>query len=183
MRPASELSDDIDHYREYIEGSRVELTVAKDQNVRLRSGWFSDRSVTYLAAGRPVVTQETGFSNVFLPDVGCSPSRRSTRPRRRSRRSTWTTQDTVSRRGTSREDSSPTTASKPILEHVGLSPASRRYGLLPAEAALPDDLVLTPASKRPLCLEAATVETVLGLPHPTPAIAPRLCSGRGARHR
>jgi hypothetical protein len=40
--------------------------VAKDQNVRLRTGWFSDRSATYLAAGRPVMTQETGFCN-FLP--------------------------------------------------------------------------------------------------------------------
>jgi hypothetical protein len=40
--------------------------VAKDQNVRLRSGWFSDRSACYLAAGRPVINQETGFSN-YLP--------------------------------------------------------------------------------------------------------------------
>ena len=55
------LSDDLDTYREYIAGSRAEFTVAKDQNVRLRSGWFSDRSATYLAAGRPVVTQDTGF--------------------------------------------------------------------------------------------------------------------------
>jgi len=52
---------DADRYREYILGSRGEFTVAKDQNVRLRSGWFSDRSATYLAAGRPVVTQDTGF--------------------------------------------------------------------------------------------------------------------------
>lgn len=52
-------------YRDYIRGSRGEFTVAKDQNVRLRSGWFSDRSATYLAAGRPVVTQETGFSNIL----------------------------------------------------------------------------------------------------------------------
>src|SRR5262249_41753032 len=35
------------------------------QNVRLRSGWFSDRSASYLACGRPVVTQETGFSNIL----------------------------------------------------------------------------------------------------------------------
>jgi hypothetical protein len=35
--------------------------VAKDIYVRPRSGWFSDRSVCYLAAGRPVVTQDTGF--------------------------------------------------------------------------------------------------------------------------
>jgi hypothetical protein len=48
-------------YRDYIVGSRGEFTVAKDQNVRLRSGWFSDRSACYLAAGRPVITQDTGF--------------------------------------------------------------------------------------------------------------------------
>jgi hypothetical protein len=48
-------------YRDYIVGSRGEFTVAKDQNVRLRSGWFSDRSACYLAAGRPVITQNTGF--------------------------------------------------------------------------------------------------------------------------
>jgi hypothetical protein len=34
--------------------------------VRLRSGWFSDRSACYLAAGRPVITQDTGFGR-FLP--------------------------------------------------------------------------------------------------------------------
>jgi hypothetical protein len=65
IRDASEVSDDIDTYRRYIGGSRAEFTVAKDQNVRLRSGWFSDRSATYLAAGRPVVTQDTGFGNVL----------------------------------------------------------------------------------------------------------------------
>src|SRR5439155_9617198 len=65
VRPALDFSDDLDAYRSYIGGSRAEFTVAKDQNVRLRSGWFSDRSATYLAAGRPVVTQETGFSNVL----------------------------------------------------------------------------------------------------------------------
>ena len=43
-----------------------EFSVAKDQNVRLRSGWFSERSATYLAAGRPVVVQDTGFGS-YLP--------------------------------------------------------------------------------------------------------------------
>jgi hypothetical protein len=66
---ALDFSRDMDAYREYICRSRGEWTVAKDQNVRLRSGWFSDRAATYLAAGRPVVTQETGFSN-FLPTGG-----------------------------------------------------------------------------------------------------------------
>ncbi len=65
VRSALDFSGDPDSYRQYIVQSRGEWTVAKDQNVRLRSGWFSDRAVTYLAAGRPVVTQETGFSNVL----------------------------------------------------------------------------------------------------------------------
>jgi hypothetical protein len=57
------LSRDFHKYRNYIQSSRGEFTVAKDQNIRLKSGWFSDRSACYLAAGRPVITQETGFSN------------------------------------------------------------------------------------------------------------------------
>jgi hypothetical protein len=63
---AMPLSRDIVPYREYILRSRGELTVAKDQNVRLRSGWFSDRSACYLAAGRPVITQDTAFGK-FVP--------------------------------------------------------------------------------------------------------------------
>jgi len=54
-------SRDLDGYRAFIQQSRGEFTVAKDIYVRPRSGWFSDRSVCYLAAGRPVVTQDTGF--------------------------------------------------------------------------------------------------------------------------
>jgi hypothetical protein len=48
-------------YRDYICNSAGELSVAKDMVVRTRSGWFSERSACYLAAGRPVVTQDTGF--------------------------------------------------------------------------------------------------------------------------
>jgi hypothetical protein len=61
VREAHEVSADAETYRTYVAGSRGEFTAAKDQNVRLRTGWFSDRSATYLAAGRPVVTQDTGF--------------------------------------------------------------------------------------------------------------------------
>ena len=68
VRHALDLSPDA--YRQYVTRSRAEFTVAKDQNVRLRSGWFSDRSATYLAAGRPVVTQETGFSNILPAGEG-----------------------------------------------------------------------------------------------------------------
>jgi hypothetical protein len=60
------LSREISPYRDYLLGSRGEFTVAKDQNVRLRSGWFSDRSACYLGAGRPVITQDTAFGK-FVP--------------------------------------------------------------------------------------------------------------------
>jgi len=60
------ISADVDAYRAYVDRARGEFTVAKDIYVRPRSGWFSDRSVCFLAAGKPVVTQETGFSE-FLP--------------------------------------------------------------------------------------------------------------------
>ncbi|MGH2978322.1 MAG: glycosyltransferase family 2 protein, partial [Solirubrobacterales bacterium] len=70
VRPALAFSTDPDAYRDYITDSRGEYSVAKDQNVRLRTGWFSDRSATYLAAGRPVINQETGFSNVLPTGEG-----------------------------------------------------------------------------------------------------------------
>lgn len=57
-------------YRDYIRASRGEFSVAKDQNVRLRSGWFSERSACYLAAGRPVITQDTGFGTVLPTGEG-----------------------------------------------------------------------------------------------------------------
>ena len=60
-----EISVDYRAYVEYIRGSLGEFTVAKDQYVRLRTGWFSDRSACYLAAGRPVITQETGFTKLY----------------------------------------------------------------------------------------------------------------------
>ncbi|GJL78747.1 MAG: hypothetical protein NPINA01_17360 [Nitrospinaceae bacterium] len=62
---ARELGDPLT-YRAYIRRSAGEFTVAKDQNIRLRSGWFSDRSVCYLAAGRPVISQDTAFGK-FIP--------------------------------------------------------------------------------------------------------------------
>jgi hypothetical protein len=55
-----------DCYRRFIAGSRAELGVAKSGYVEARCGWFSDRSLCYLASGRPVIAQETGFSR-YLP--------------------------------------------------------------------------------------------------------------------
>lgn len=56
------ISASMEAYQAFITGSRGEFTVAKDIYVRPNSGWFSDRAVCYLAAGRPVVTMRTGFS-------------------------------------------------------------------------------------------------------------------------
>lgn len=64
------ISGDPWRYRDFIRSSRGEFTVAKDLNVRLRSGWFSDRSACYLAAGRPVVVQDTAFGDVLPLGAG-----------------------------------------------------------------------------------------------------------------
>jgi hypothetical protein len=57
-------------YREYVQGSKAELMVAKGMYVLSRSGWMSDRSICYLASGRPVVAQETGFSQLYPAGSG-----------------------------------------------------------------------------------------------------------------
>jgi hypothetical protein len=52
-------------YRDYVRASMAEFSVAKDMVARTRCGWFSERSACYLAAGRPVVTEDTGFGSVL----------------------------------------------------------------------------------------------------------------------
>jgi hypothetical protein len=56
------VSLDLNVYREYLRHSRGEFSVAKHTYVNTNSGWFSDRTECYLAAGRPAVVQDTGFS-------------------------------------------------------------------------------------------------------------------------
>src|SRR5262249_44423736 len=53
-------------YRDFLQASRGEFSVANQTYVKARPGWFSCRSACYLAAGRPVVTQETGWSR-YVP--------------------------------------------------------------------------------------------------------------------
>jgi len=52
-------------YREFVRASAGELGIAKEGYVRSRSGWFSDRSACYLASGRPVIAQDTGFGRAL----------------------------------------------------------------------------------------------------------------------
>jgi hypothetical protein len=70
LRSPLDLSIDWWSYRDYVQRSKGEFTVAKDQYVRLKTAWFSDRSACYLAAGRPVITQETGFTNLYGGKAG-----------------------------------------------------------------------------------------------------------------
>jgi hypothetical protein len=66
----AEVAGDPWAYRDYVQGSRAELMVAKGMYVKSRSGWMSDRSICYLASGRPVVAQETGFSRLYPAGSG-----------------------------------------------------------------------------------------------------------------
>ena len=73
---------DVDSYREFIQSSRAELSVAKSGYIATRSGWVSDRSACYLASGKPVVVQSTeaewrlptdlGFVTFRTPDEAAS---------------------------------------------------------------------------------------------------------------
>jgi hypothetical protein len=62
MGDAHTVTRSFDSYVEYIRDSQGEFSVAKNVFVATNSGWFGDRSAAYLASGRPVVMQETGFS-------------------------------------------------------------------------------------------------------------------------
>jgi hypothetical protein len=57
-------------YRSYIGRSLAEFSVAKDMYVQSRGGWMSDRSLCYLASGKPVLAQETGFSQHYPTGEG-----------------------------------------------------------------------------------------------------------------
>ena len=60
-------------YQDYIRGSKAEFSVAKQAYAVTNSGWFSERSAGYLASGRPVVVQQTGFSSWLHAEMGVLP--------------------------------------------------------------------------------------------------------------
>jgi hypothetical protein len=62
--PAREAADPW-AYRAYVQRSKGELMIAKNMYVASRSGWLSDRSICYLASGRPVIAQDTGVSELY----------------------------------------------------------------------------------------------------------------------
>jgi hypothetical protein len=70
VRPAGPLSNDVDVYRDYIRSSAGEFSIAKEQYSLLRTGWFSDRTACYLAAGKPAIVQDTGFGRALPTGEG-----------------------------------------------------------------------------------------------------------------
>jgi hypothetical protein len=66
---------DPDAFRHYVAQSDGEFSVAQGIYVGTRSGWFSDRSVRYLAAGKPVLLQDTGYSELLPTGHGLVPFR------------------------------------------------------------------------------------------------------------
>ena len=67
---ASEVCHDVGSYLRFISGSKGEIGIAKAGYVVSQGGWISDRSLVYLALGRPVVLQDTGWTKVIQPEAG-----------------------------------------------------------------------------------------------------------------
>jgi hypothetical protein len=65
-----EAAADLNMYQQYIGNSGAEIMIAKNMYVESRSGWFSDRSICYLASGKPVLMQDTGLSRHYPTDEG-----------------------------------------------------------------------------------------------------------------
>jgi hypothetical protein len=65
-----QVAGDPESYQSYIRASRAEFQVAKGMYVQARSGWLSDRSLCYLASGRPVLAQDTGMRNLYPTGEG-----------------------------------------------------------------------------------------------------------------
>jgi len=70
VRDPLEVTRDPWLYQDYIRQSKAEFSVAKQGYVVSQSGWFSERSACYLASGRPVLIQETGFSRWMETGAG-----------------------------------------------------------------------------------------------------------------
>lgn len=163
VTPAMGFSTDLVAYRDFIAGSAGEFTVAKDQNVRLKTGWFSDRSATYLAAGRPVITQDTGFGGAIPTGEGLfafsseeevlEAVERIDREPQRHRRAA---------RELAVEYFAAETVLGEMLAQMGMRVPGRR-GETPRRP-FPYEMVLTPVSRRPTRLPGETVEAVRATP-------------------
>lgn len=167
VRSGMDVSRDPERYRDYIRTSRGEFTVAKDQNVRLRTGWFSERSATYLAAGRPVVTQDTGFGTAI-------PTGRGVLAFSDLDEAVEAIEEVERNYGLHRRAALDVARGYfahdvvlgALLDHVGIRVPRRhrRFGV--GGAPIATDAVLEPLERRPLRLASATVEHAMSQPVP-----------------
>jgi GT2 family glycosyltransferase len=173
VRPASDVSTGMDDYRRYVVGSRGEFTVAKDQNVRFRSGWFSERSAAYLAAGRPVIMQDTGFGAALPTGEGLLSFTDTD--------SAAAAVDDVAADGKrhrraaveiARDHLSHDVVLGAVLDHVGLPSKARRPTTPHPPVTFPPALNLVPRSRRPIVLDPATERLVTTRPIPTVRCSP-----------
>lgn len=70
LRDGCEVTASLAAYRSYIRRSQGQFSIAKPAYVATRSGWFSGRSACYLAAGRPVIVQDTGLGEWLDTGLG-----------------------------------------------------------------------------------------------------------------
>ena len=175
---AADFSMDMSAYRDYVARSYGEFTVAKDQNVRLRTGWFSDRSATYLATGRPVITQDTGFgaalplgSGLFAftsaEEIEAAVEEIDARPHEHRRAAAEI----------GREYFAHDVVLGDMLDHLGVdAPTPGRSRRSAPPAGFPRSLSLEPVSRRPVELSEETKRTIGETPLPParpPATEPR----------
>jgi hypothetical protein len=88
VRHSRDVAGSPEEYRAYVQGSRGEFGSAKASCMKFQNAWISDRSLCYLASGKPVVVQHTGPARFFRTARACSASRRRPTPRGHSIRST-----------------------------------------------------------------------------------------------
>jgi hypothetical protein len=62
--------ENMEKYRQYIISAGAEFSITKETYIKSRSGWFSGRSACYMAAAKPVVTQDTGWTKYIPSGVG-----------------------------------------------------------------------------------------------------------------
>jgi GT2 family glycosyltransferase len=161
VRDAAALSEDVDDYRTYLCDSRGEFTVAKDQNVRMCTGWFSDRSATYLAAGRPVITQDTGFGRTLPTGEGLFAFS--------SLDEAVSAFEAIESNYERHERAAAEIARGHFAADVVLGRLLDDLGAERPRRTLAPGLDLLPRSRRPTTLAEETVESVLVAPLPAPA--------------
>jgi len=126
------LVGDVAGFRRFVQRSSAEFSAAQGVYVETRSGWFSDRTVRYLACGRPALVQDTGFSDQLPVGAGLVPFRD---PREARAGALAIAEDYPRHRAAARRIAedwfAPAAALAPLLDATGITP-SDHHGREPA---------------------------------------------------